>query len=149
MSKGMTETDSSKARQILESLIAGNNLAEAGGIPAEELDMMFEDAVAAYRIGGFADAEKVFRALCMLRHDDARCWMGLAGSCQSLGKYAEAVDAYGMAAYTSGLEDLRSMLYGGKCHAFLGDREAAIAAFKSVLGVEAPDTPENILIAGI
>ncbi|MCQ2444484.1 MAG: tetratricopeptide repeat protein, partial [Mailhella sp.] len=88
------EFDGERIAGIVDRLLKGESLAQASDIPQEDTESVFDQAMELYSQGRYGDAEKLFRLLCLIVHDDSRFWMGLGACLQGLARYADAVDAY-------------------------------------------------------
>lgn len=145
-------TDADFQTMILASL-RGATVSDIANIAPETLEGIYKIAYDAYTVGNYTDAETAFRALCMYKHNEFRFWMGLAGSCQALEKYKEAIDAYSMAGVITSLKNPEPFLYAAQCYLKMGDKENAIGALQgiSVMGDGSPAhnkvlaTAENLL----
>ncbi|MDR2450678.1 MAG: SycD/LcrH family type III secretion system chaperone [Candidatus Accumulibacter sp.] len=124
---------------ILEGLSRGATLGDAAGINAATLEAGYGLAYNLYNAGSYADAEKLFSALCIYDHQDTRFWMGLGGSRQAGGNLAGAIDAYNMASIASALGDPAPSVHAGLCYLKQGDAENAAALFDAALEFGQPD----------
>lgn len=137
------EFDGERIAGIVDRLLKGESLAQASDIPQEDTESVFEQAMELYSQGRYGDAEKLFRLLCLIVHDDSRFWMGLGACLQGLARYADAVDAYSLAAFVTGMKDPLPLLYGSKCHLLNGDRENAVGGLQTVLLFCDAGSPED------
>lgn len=124
---------------IYEGLSRGATVGDIAGISAETLEAGYGLAYNLYGAGNYTDAEKLFSALCIYRHQDTRFWMGLGGSRQADGNLAGAIDAYNMASIASALSDPAPSVHAGLCYLKQGDTENAAALFDAALEFGQPD----------
>jgi type III secretion system low calcium response chaperone LcrH/SycD len=124
---------------IFDGLSKGATLGDAAGISVETLEAGYGLAYNLYGAGNYADAEKVFSALCIYNHQDVRFWMGLGGSRQAGGNLEDAINAYNMASIVSALGDPAPSVHAGLCYLKQGDTESAAALFDAALEFGQPD----------
>lgn len=127
-------------KTMVEGFFQGASVGAVCNVQQEQLEAGYALAYNLYTAGSYADAETMFRALCLYDHNDERYWMGLAGCRQALGQHAAAIDAYGMAGMASALSDPTPFVHAGLCYMKLGDKENARATFA---GVEVMGDPAN------
>lgn len=126
-------------KTMVEGFAAGATVGTVCNIQQEQLEAGYTLGYNLYTAGNYADAETMFRALCLYDHNDERFWMGLAGSRQALGDLAGAVDAYGMAGMAGALGDPTPFVHAGLCYMKMGDKENARATFDSVMCMGDPE----------
>ena len=94
-------------QEIVDKIVAavrkGATVAQITGTSPETLEQLYALAHNLYGSQSFADAETLFRALCLYNPHEPKYWMGLGGSRQALARFEGASDAYQMAALTTGL----------------------------------------------
>ncbi|UQZ90978.1 CesD/SycD/LcrH family type III secretion system chaperone [Deltaproteobacteria bacterium Smac51] len=128
--KEMTQEDF--LADVMYTLKTGLPPAVMAGISPEQLEALYGLGYQLYTSGGYEDAETVFQALCLYDYNQARFWMGLAGTQQALGKYLIAVDSYSMAALAEGLNDPEPVYYGGLCCLKADELERAKGALEAI-----------------
>ncbi len=64
------------------------------GLSEDTLEQLYALGFNQYQAGKWDDAQKIFQALCMLDHYDARYFLGLGACRQSLGLYEQALQSY-------------------------------------------------------
>ncbi len=102
------------------------------GMDEERLEILYAVAYSLYNGGKFADAVKVFRALCVYDGTQVRFWLGLGGCLQQLGHLEDAAEVYAMGATMSGLKDPEPMFYAAQCFLKLKRREDAINTLRFI-----------------
>lgn len=126
-----------------EAVLNGATLSDVLNIKPEALEAGYTLGYNLYSAGNYADAETMFRALCLYNRYDVRFWMGLAGCLQARGAYQHAIDTYSMAAMSDGLKDPTPIFHGGLCYLKLNDVESASGAFKAALTMGDPANPAH------
>ena len=128
------ETLDAIIKEVAIAAAKGASFAEIRGISNDELEAIYAVGLNNYKVGAYADAEKVFAALTMMSHANQKYWIALGGARQQQKKYTEAIGAYKVAAYLD-LDNPKPHLYSADCYKALGDtaleaqcREAARAA---------------------
>ncbi|ABC30037.1 FOG: TPR repeat [Hahella chejuensis KCTC 2396] len=117
-----TSTD---AAALLQQVMQGGGaLAIARGITQEEIEAIYTISYNLYQQRKFEQAEKTFAFLCLYSHLDVRFWTGLGACRESLGKYAEAIEAY---SYSALLQHDNPVppLQAAKCYLALNDLKQA------------------------
>ena len=121
-------------KEVAQAVAKGASFAEVRGISKDELEAIYAVGLNNYKVGAWAEAEKVFTALTMMSHANQKYWIALGGARQQQKKYTEALGAYKVAAYLN-LDNPKPHLYSADCYKALGDtemeaqcREAAKAA---------------------
>lgn len=94
------------------------------GLEPPALEAMYSIACSVYEQGQYAEAEKMFKLLCLMDHRDMRFWLGLGASRQLLGRYEEAISTYLYAVYNLAEEPIL-YFYIAQCHLSLGQTQAA------------------------
>lgn len=125
--------------EIFAGLEKGATIGDVAGLSAEALEAGYGLAYNLYSAGNYADAEKLFSALCIYDHTDVRFWMGLGGCRQAKDNLAGAIDAYNMASIACALNDPAPAVHAGLCYLKLGDQENAAALFDAALEFGKPD----------
>jgi type III secretion system low calcium response chaperone LcrH/SycD len=124
---------------IFDGLSKGATVSDIAGLSGNALEAGYGLAYNLYNAGNYADAEKLFAALCIYNHQDTRFWMGLGGSRQAGGNLEGAIDAYNMASIASALSDPAPSVHAGLCYLKQGDTENAAALFDAALEFGQPD----------
>jgi type III secretion system low calcium response chaperone LcrH/SycD len=124
--------------ELLENLrkfmVSGQNFGSLRGLTRGDLDGIYAMGHGHYTAGNYEEAEKFFRALCMLDHKELRNWMALGAIYQMTGKYQQALAAYS----TAQLIDLSSPepgFRGFECHLALQNYREAVCALETVIAL--------------
>jgi type III secretion system low calcium response chaperone LcrH/SycD len=133
--------DDPQTLEALQLVMAGATMADAKGISEKQVEGLYAIAYQVYQAGDYKRAEAVFATLCLLNHLEKRFWLGLGGARQQLGKYAEAAQAFGLAAVQD-LLDPAPPLHAGMCFMALKDKTNAANAFRQAVLV-AGEKPEH------
>lgn len=94
------------------------------GLEPKTVEAMYFIARSVYEQEQYAEAESMFKVLCLMDHHDMRFWLGLGASRQLLGRYEDAISAYLYAVYHLGEEPIL-YFYIAQCHGSLGQTMAA------------------------
>lgn len=94
------------------------------GFDRKTFEAMYAIARNVYQQGQYADAERMFRLLCLMDHRDMRFWLGLGASRQMAGDYEGAISSYLYAAYNLSEEPIL-YFYVARCYMSLGQIQAA------------------------
>jgi type III secretion system low calcium response chaperone LcrH/SycD len=137
------EISTANIEEIYDLIGKGSTIGDAAGLSQDALEAGYGLAFNLYNAGNYADAEKLFSALCVYDHHDARFWNGLAGSRQANGHLEGAIDAYNMATVASALGDPAPSVHAGLCYLKLGDTENASALFNAAVELGQPDNSEH------
>jgi type III secretion system low calcium response chaperone LcrH/SycD len=132
----VTHSESLTPEQVdafLDGLAKGATIGEIAGLSSDALEASYSLAYNLYNTGKYTDAEKLFSALCIYSHNDARFWMGLGGCRQAGNNLEGAIDAYNMATVTGALSDPGPSVQAGLCYMKLNDHENAAALFDAAL----------------
>jgi len=117
---------------IQRFLVSGQNLASLRGLSREELDGLYAMGYGHYTGGNYEEAEKFFRALCLIDHKELRNWMSLGAIYQMTGRLQQALVAYS----TGQLIDLDSpdpAFRAFECHLALQNYREAVCALETVI----------------
>jgi len=128
---------------MLGAAMKGATVSDIANMNTETIEGLYTLAYNLYTSGNYADAETVFRALCVYKHTEYRFWMGLGGSCQALGKFKEAIDAYSMAGVSTALKNPEPFMFAALAYLKMGDKENAIASLKGLLTM-GDDSPAHV-----
>ncbi|WP_431689442.1 SycD/LcrH family type III secretion system chaperone [Hahella sp. NBU794] len=124
MTQPDTLTDADIPALLEQILQGGGALAIARGITQAEIEAIYTISYNLYQQRKFEPSEKTFAFLCLYSHLDVRFWTGLGACRESLGKYAEAIEAY---SYSALLQHDNPMppLQAAKCYLALNNRRQA------------------------
>lgn len=125
-----TDTD---VLDIVNALQTGATIGDVCNMSESTLEGLYALGYNLYTAGSYTDADVLFQALCLYKHNEPRFWLGLAGCRQANGNYRGAIDAYSMAGATQGLDDPEPFLFAANCYLKIGDKENAINALRSLL----------------
>jgi len=128
---------------IIQAMHDGASIGDIANISTEMLEGLYTLGYNLYTTGNFTDAETVFQALCLYKHNEVRFWMGLAGCRQANTNLPGAIDAYSMAGVAAELADPTPFLYAANCYIKLGDKENAMGALEGLLTLGNPANPTH------
>lgn len=94
MNQQATPSDTDQQQALEAFLRDGGTLAMLRGLSEDTLEQLYALGFNQYQAGKWDDAQKIFQALCMLDHYDARYFLGLGACRQSLGLYEQALQSY-------------------------------------------------------
>lgn len=119
--------------ELVESVVYGQStLGDVKGMSEQELEAVYTVAYNLYGQNRNAEAEKLFRFLCLYGHLDKRFWMGLGACLQQQQKYEEAVQAYSYMAILD-VENPYPPLHAAYCYLALNDFEKAESGIEAAL----------------
>lgn len=81
MNQQATPSDTDQQQALEAFLRDGGTLAMLRGLSEDTLEQLYALGFNQYQAGKWDDAQKIFQALCMLDHYDARYFLGL-GACR-------------------------------------------------------------------
>lgn len=136
--------DPEQFKSILDAVARGATMGDILGVDKDSLEAGYAYAYNLYAAGNYADAETLFRGLCLYEPDDIRFWMGLGGSLQGRGAHEEALKAYAMANECAALQDPRPMYHCGVCLMRMGNAESAAALFEAAVLLGSKEQPEHV-----
>ncbi len=64
-------------RQIAKGITSGLTIAQATNTDPQTLEALYSLAYKYYTVEDYANAETIFQALCMYKHDEEKYWLGL------------------------------------------------------------------------
>ena len=121
----------------------GATVAQITGTSPETLEQLYALAHNLYGSQSFADAETLFRALCLYNPHEPKYWMGLGGSRQAQGRFEGASDAYQMAALTTGLSDPEPLFFAARCLLKMNKKAEAVEGLEGLLGIGDDANPRH------
>jgi len=121
----MSDISHEQITAAVKKFVDLGTLREAKGITHEEMEAIYSMGLGFYRTGNYADAEKIFKFLCLFDHVNSRYWTALAGVRQAKREFAMAVEAYRFAIFLD-ITNLKALYYLAECHAALGETEDAL-----------------------
>lgn len=133
MSNTVINYSEEEIKQITKGIVSGLTVAQATNTDPQTLEALYSLAYKYYTVADYANAETIFQALCMFKHDEEKYWLGLAGCRQALEKYQQAIDAYSMAGLSSQLKNPLPFFYASQCFLKMGNKEGAIGSLQSLL----------------
>lgn len=104
-------------------------LGDVKGISPAELEAVYAVGFNYYRTGRIADAEKIFKFLCMFDHLNQKYWTGLGAVLQVEKRIDRAIPCYGYAMMLD-LDNPKPQYHLAECYLALGDKEAALATLE-------------------
>lgn len=117
-------------------------LAQSKGISSEELEAVYSMGYAYYNSGKMDEAEKVFKFLTVFSHTTAKYWIALGGVRQAKREYADAIQAYALAALFD-VELPKPHYFAAECALAMGDLDNAESGVRTLLELAKAGTPEN------
>lgn len=128
---------------LVQALISGEPLYKLYSLPEDVINARYALAYNLYGSRKYAEAEQLFKWLCVYQAPNAANWMGLAASRQAQNKFEDAIDAYQMAMVHTCMQDPAPFYYGGICNLRLGKREEGLAAIEAAAFIADPNCPEH------
>jgi type III secretion system low calcium response chaperone LcrH/SycD len=137
MTNKTLELDHSEAdsiSQVLSSFLStGGTFSDALSDNADfENETMYAVGYNLYEQARYHDAFKIFSLLVIRNHLEPRYLSGLAGVCQMLGRYVEALQHY-MAVVVADMNNPKPIFHAAECLIALSRREEARDSLKLVL----------------
>jgi type III secretion system low calcium response chaperone LcrH/SycD len=134
MSAEITNSDNTQQQinALMDGFAQGLSLSEITGINPELIEGMYAFGHNLYSSHNYADAETVFRTLCLYKHNEYRFWLGLAATLQGSEQYEKAAEAYGMAGYQSQLNNPEPFWFAAQCFLKTGKKEEAIGTLQAM-----------------
>lgn len=80
----------------------------------------------------YDDAMKIFQFLCFYDHYNSKYYLGFGSCLYMQGDYERALDYLGFATILN-KDEMTALLYAGKCHLKLNNKEHAMLAFQAVV----------------
>ena len=135
------------SQEVVDRIVAavrkGATVAQITGTSPETLEQLYALAHNLYGSQSFADAETLFRALCLYNPHEPKYWMGLGGSRQALARFEGASDAYQMAALTTGLSDPEPLFFAARCLLKMNKKVEAVEGLEGLLGIGDKANPRH------
>ncbi|NHB90847.1 SycD/LcrH family type III secretion system chaperone [Photorhabdus cinerea] len=126
-----TFTTSDQYAQELEAFLHdGGTLAMLKDVSSDTLEQLYSLAFNQYQSGKWQDANKIFQALCMLDHYDARFFLGLGACRQAMGQLEQAIQSYSYGAMLD-INEPRFPFHAAECLLQLGELDGAESGFYS------------------
>ena len=117
--------------QALEAFMQdGGTLAMLNEVSSDTLEQLYALGFNQYDAGKYEEAHKIFQALCILDHYEARFFLGLGACRQALGQHQLAIDSYGYGAMMD-LNEPRFPFHAAECLLQMGELEGAESGFHS------------------
>lgn len=147
MEHDMTQVDEQAVEAFLQD---GGTLAMLNEVSSDTLEQLYTLGFNQYRAGKYDEAHKIFQALCVLDHYEARFFLGLGACRQALGQFQLAIDSYSYGAMMD-LQEPRFPFHAAECLLQMGELEGAESGFHSaqLLVAAKPDLAELATRAGI
>lgn len=105
---------------------------------AEHLEAFYTIAFDYYDNGKYREATNFFRFLTTIDHMNKKHWVGLGASLQMLNEYAQAINAYALAALLDE-KDPYVPFYAAECCFGMGDTQRGLQALDSADGLAEGD----------
>ncbi|MGF1717671.1 SycD/LcrH family type III secretion system chaperone [Photobacterium chitinilyticum] len=122
------ETNQALLGEIEKYLSGGGTFGEIYDLSSETIETFYQVGYGLYQGGSYADAEKVFRFLCLFDHYGLRHFIALGSCLQMQKEYQLAIESYSYAGLLDG-KDPRSPYHAAECYLALGQREKASSGF--------------------
>ncbi|MBQ7738711.1 MAG: SycD/LcrH family type III secretion system chaperone [Desulfovibrionaceae bacterium] len=132
---------------VRTALLGDEPLYRIRGLKESLIEGRYALAYQLYSMHKYAEAEELFRWLCIYNAPYPPNWMALGACRQARGKFQEAMDAYQLAAIYGTLQDPAPFYYCGVCSIKLGQHDAAIAALEAAICIADPENLEHKTIA--
>jgi type III secretion system low calcium response chaperone LcrH/SycD len=147
MEHDMTQVNEQAVEAFLQD---GGTLAMLNEVSTDTLEQLYTLGFNQYHAGKHDEAHKIFQALCVLDHYEARFFLGLGACRQALGQFRLAIDSYSYGAMMD-LQEPRFPFHAAECLLQLGDLEGAESGFHSaqLLAAAKPELAELAARAGI
>ncbi|MDF5955005.1 SycD/LcrH family type III secretion system chaperone [Pseudomonas aeruginosa] len=146
MNQQATPSDTDQQQALEAFLRDGGTLAMLRGLSEDTLEQLYALGFNQYQAGKWDDAQKIFQALCMLDHYDARYFLGLGACRQSLGLYG-AGPAELQLRRADGHQRAALPFHAAECHLQLGDLDGAESGFYSARALAAAQPAHEALAA--
>lgn len=92
MNQQATPSDTDQQQALEAFLRDGGTLAMLRGLSEDTLEQLYALGFNQYQAGKWDDAQKIFQALCMLDHYDARYFLGLGACRQSYQELTQQIN---------------------------------------------------------
>lgn len=132
-------------QKITEGLMKGLTVADVTNADPKNLEALYALAYNYYTVQDYQNAQTIFQALCVYKHNEEKYWLGLAGCRQALENYQGAVDAYSMAGLSSALKNPVPFFYASQCFLKMDDKESATGSLQSLLTMGDDSNREHLL----
>ena len=130
--------------RVYNGLMNGAAIGDVFNMSDETIEGLYALAYSHYMAGNFADAETLFKALCLYKHTENRFWMGLAGCRQALNNLEGAIDAYSMAGVVQAMDNPEPFLLAGMCYIKMGERQKAIDVLNGAVVLGDTNNPQHM-----
>lgn len=129
--------------EMLTELSASTTtVAHMKGVSNAELEAVYTVGYGYYTSGKFDEAEKIFKFLTIFSHITPKYWLALGGVRQAKRNFADAIQAYSMAAMFD-VERPKPHYFAAECALAMGDLDSAESGVVTLLEVAKAGTPEN------
>lgn len=139
---------SEQIASVYNGLMEGASIGDIFNMSSETIEGLYTLAYNNYMTGNFADAEPLFKVLCLYKHTEIRFWMGLGGCRQALNDLPGAIDAYSMAGVVESMDNPEPFLLAGMCFIKMGERQKAIDVLKGAVVLGNEINPEHMACRG-
>ncbi|ELR67207.1 Type III secretion chaperone protein for YopD (SycD) [Photobacterium marinum] len=120
--------DASLMQEIDKYLSGGGTIGELYELSPETLETFYQVGYGLYQGGSYAEAEKVFRFLCLFDHYGLRHFIALGSCLQMQKQYQPAIESFSYAGVLD-CTDPRPPFHAAECYLALGQREKAKSGF--------------------
>lgn len=129
-------------RDVIEKFTAnGRTFRDFTELTPDSMEVIYMVAYNLYNSGKYADAEKVFRLLCMLNHFERKYWKGLGAAREAQQRYEQALEVYGYLGITD-LYDPYPPFHAAKCFTAVGKAAEAESSLRAAV-FNSKDKPEH------
>ena len=118
--------------QYVDLIRQGASVGDLLGVDSEKLEILYALAYSLYNSEKYADAEKIFRALCVYDGTVPKFWLGLGGCVENLKRFDEAAQIYALGSVMSGLQDPEPMFFAAICFLKGGKKAEAIETLEYI-----------------
>ncbi len=139
---------SKKAREAKEFFETGGTFKDLQEMSDDSMESIYAVAYNLYTNKKYEEAIKIFQFLCFYDHYNNKYYLGLGSCFYMMGEYERSLEYLGFATVLN-KDEVKSMLYAGKCHLQLKNKENAKVAFEAVINwaKDNPDCAEDKKIA--
>ncbi len=144
MNNQQSQVSAQEIEQAYQNVKNGATVSQLLGIGQDKLESLYALAYSLYNHKNYADALKVFQALCTYATNDRRFWLGLGGCLDNLHQYREAASAFKMCFVVTGLKDPEPMYYMAQTCLKDNQKQAAIEVLEYIETMQ-PEGDERYL----
>jgi len=132
----LSDISQEKIDAAVKSFVDVGTIREAKGITHAEMEAIYAMGLGFYRTGNYADAEKIFKFLCLFDHVNSRYWTALGAVRQARREFAYAAEAYKFAMFLD-ITNVKALYYLAQCFVALGQTEDALGVLDEIERLDA------------